>query len=266
MAKLREFPGVVRETLQQVRLNLHDAAAGDVEAIHQARVALRRLRVAVDLSENGAADDTLRAPIKRTARALGDARDWDVLVEETLPQLNLDPSSLAALVERANTARQGAHRRARHEINRRAFRRALPRLEKIAPLLTPSPDAAADWIDRRWKKLRRRGGKHLETRREKKLHAARIELKKLRYGLDATQIQPPADFEAKLRHLQKRIGKVNDLRVAHALLQALLADSAKPTRRVVRHATRQLDDDLKERRKRLRKPWHALRGSQPDFR
>lgn len=64
-------------------------AGGEAEFIHQARVALRRLRSALKLFAPVLPTDFIAAYGQswRTSPAPGEARDWDVFREETLPLL-----------------------------------------------------------------------------------------------------------------------------------------------------------------------------------
>ncbi len=66
---------------------LHDAH--DPEFVHQARVALRRMRSALRLLDRRHADfpESLAKELRWVGQTLGAARDWDVLVGSTLPAM-----------------------------------------------------------------------------------------------------------------------------------------------------------------------------------
>ena len=76
---------VLRNCLSHFLGNLPALASGDrVEAVHQMRVAMRRLRSALGLFNRAfrcAEFDDLQAESRRIATILGEARDWDVLIE-----------------------------------------------------------------------------------------------------------------------------------------------------------------------------------------
>ncbi len=76
---------VIRGCLAHFLGNLPALEAGDrVEAVHQMRVAMRRLRSAMDLFGRTVPTlelDALRAEARRIGIVLGQARDWDVLVK-----------------------------------------------------------------------------------------------------------------------------------------------------------------------------------------
>ncbi len=61
----------------------------DPEYVHQSRVALRRVRSSIRLLDPEQHDvpRSLSNELRWFARALGDARDWDVIADETLPSL-----------------------------------------------------------------------------------------------------------------------------------------------------------------------------------
>src|SRR5688572_11572902 len=76
--------------LEQLQANEAGVLVGeDPEYLHQFRVALRRLRSALGVfrAAGGALDDALREELRWIAHLTGPARDWDVLVIETLPTL-----------------------------------------------------------------------------------------------------------------------------------------------------------------------------------
>ncbi len=63
-------------------------ASDDIEYVHQARVALRRLRAALRLYRRVCVlPEELMDGLRALAAALGPARDWDVLCSETLPPI-----------------------------------------------------------------------------------------------------------------------------------------------------------------------------------
>lgn len=88
------FVSIVQACLTQFQANLPGvleagiSGASDPEFLHQARVALRRLRVALRLYRKVCIPaDALLADLSALDAALGPARDWDVLCGETLPAI-----------------------------------------------------------------------------------------------------------------------------------------------------------------------------------
>ena len=83
------FAAIVQACLAQFQANLPGVlASDDIEYVHQARVALRRLRAALRLYRRVCVPpDELMDGLRALAAALGAARDWDVLCDETLPAI-----------------------------------------------------------------------------------------------------------------------------------------------------------------------------------
>ena len=84
----------------------------DPEYVHQARVALRSVRSAVRLFDRERQDmpQSLADELRWFARALGHARDWDVVADETLPSLaeGIGADAVKALGAKAVGRRQQA--------------------------------------------------------------------------------------------------------------------------------------------------------------
>ncbi len=86
----------------------------DPEGVHQMRVALRRLRTACTLLGTEIASPTLlgfAAEAKWLAQVLGGAREWDVLVTDTLRQPSRSMSGASCLATGAARGRQQRVRR-----------------------------------------------------------------------------------------------------------------------------------------------------------
>ena len=84
----------------------------DPEYVHQSRVALRRVRSAIRLFDREQHDvpRSLSNEMRWFARALGDARDWDVIADETLPSLTeaIGVDAVKLLVAKADARRRQA--------------------------------------------------------------------------------------------------------------------------------------------------------------
>ena len=72
---------LVRQRLRALTSTLPAARVGDVHAIHQARVATRRLREALPLVATGEKGRKLEREIRRLTRSLGPVRELDVAFE-----------------------------------------------------------------------------------------------------------------------------------------------------------------------------------------
>lgn len=223
---------IVGGCLRQFRLN-EDVlrTRDDPKALHQTRVALRRLRAALSLFKpvlNDGCFATVAAGLRDLARALGEARDLDVVIDSLDTQA---PDSLTA-------ARDHAYAAARDALDAQDTRDLMIALVAWITLgdwrLRPADDEAvgqpaATFAAAAMTTLRRRlkkRGKHLATLGDEARHEVRKLAKKARY---ATEFFAPLvtgkkarrrhkKFGKKLAALQAHLGALNDLAVAPALL------------------------------------------------
>jgi inorganic triphosphatase YgiF len=198
-------------------------AVAEPEHLHQLRVALRRLRSALRLFGGSltGADPAWPEALAQLFRALGSSRDDDVLAGSVLPALAAAGGPHWSLL--AGDARAGVG----------AVLRDAPTTLLLLSLLAYAdgePLAAVgptirDLAARRLRRLDRRlaqqaagyAGLELEQR-----HWLRRQIKRLRYGVEATQTIWPAKscrrYLAGLRPIQDALGQYNDLLVAGAWL------------------------------------------------
>ncbi|HEY8580867.1 MAG TPA: CHAD domain-containing protein, partial [Beijerinckiaceae bacterium] len=223
---------------------------GAVEAIHQARVALRRLRsmlatVQKALPAGGFAP--FRAEAKRIASAMGPARDLDsfiALVSDGPAESFPDDASFEALLAAARSRRAAAAADAQALIaaadtsrfvldldafvERRGWRNGLD-VEALGRLGEPAAVFAAATLDRLDRRARKRGKKLRELPPEAR-HEVRIALKNLRYGADFFAPLFDAERDAKafaksLSRLQDVLGAYNDSVVARGVAGACEAEA-----------------------------------------
>ena len=205
------------------------------EHVHQARVALRRMRSAARLFDPRGAD--LPAPLVKElrwlARRLGRARDWDVLADTTLPAilesvaLGVEPAR--ALSRAARRARNSALARAVDAVSSRRYSELVLHLARWSlsapPAATPSvSDAAADLLDPVAERLISLA-RSFDQLNAKHRHRVRVHAKRLRYALDLLHETLPSRsgqaYIDALASLQDSLGELNDATVAHALLLPL---------------------------------------------
>lgn len=214
----------------------------DPEFVHQARVALRRLRTGLRLFRAH-----LPAPWvahwsmhwKFLADGLGAARNWDVFATETLPGLlpDGDPRPEArALRDWVHAQRVDANRHAvallsmpDHALGVLAFTRSL-----LALPASPGVNDLAAWAQARLREGH--AGLREQAREARRLgpdgrHELRLVLKKLRYAQEfLAALLPPkrvARSTATLAEAQTLLGELNDLSTAQALL-AQVPDTVAP--------------------------------------
>lgn len=235
------FQAIARNALVQIAANgtvLREADS--VEAVHQLRVAVRRLRSAISTFGKVVDDEreeAVKAELKWLAGACNEARDLDVFAEgaAALQDPTLDLTPLAPVVE---AARERAHAKACAAVASGRFRELV--LEATAwvetgPWLTlggkaaakrrnlPSQRFAAKALERRRKALLALAG-DLRAQDDAGRHEARIAAKKLRYAAEA--FAPLFDADAKpfikaLKQLQEELGLLNDVAVAAELVERL---------------------------------------------
>jgi inorganic triphosphatase YgiF len=221
--------------------NAHGALAhDDPEFVHQARVALRRMRSALRLLRGRVEFPArLAADLRWSARALGAARDWDVLAGELLPAIaaSLGPG-FAATCERLLAEAQQRRGRAR---DRARVALASPRFAcATLALLAWSAAAprgggptlqalATKLLQRQHARLFEAAHAFAELPADRQ-HRARILAKRLRYALDLFAVALPeraaAAYARRLAALQDELGAVNDAAVAHAHLRKLARSRA----------------------------------------
>ena len=221
-------------------------ATGDPEAVHQSRVALRRLRAAFSLFGKAVADSetpALRAGFKAAASALAPARDRHVLLKSLAPASETQPpAATAALLAHLGQACDAATAEAQVYLESEAFQRLLVQfalwLERGAwrehgAADDPLPSAVETFLTRRQRKLRRHA-RAADTGDDEQLHAMRIEIKKLRYAIaffaplyaDAKERRQLRAQEKLLGGLQDVLGELHDIANAAAEQAPLFAELA----------------------------------------
>lgn len=244
--------------------------------IHQARVALRRLRAAFSVFRPAVDGSTIRAlsaEAKWLAGECGPARDLHVFLTESV-------TDVPPVVKRIAGRLADSHlQRARAALSSARYAAFDEQLEAFAagrsaqPWATETtPDGAPTRLDtfgraildaRHGKALRR--GRSFERLSEEQLHRLRIDIKKLRYA--ATYLSPafasPAAkpyIEATVR-LQGALGALNDRAVAARML-ADIATAARPTEDAaapLKGLARQAASGEKRRRRKLERAWKEFR-------
>ena len=225
----------VRESLRHLQANVPGILDSDQpECVHQARVALRRLR-STQKAFTGILDDdwdVLMSEGQWLASTLGSLRDLDVLLSETLPGIE------AALQSDANfnplkTAIQKRRDHYRVEVHSTLastryktflrhlkiwLKRPLPaETMKSAPLL----DFANQAISRTWRSVDRLA-REWESLSLEERHDLRKRAKRLRYTIEIFSSlykrKRVERYLGRLQELQDILGKMNDCVAAQALL------------------------------------------------
>jgi len=225
------------DCLQHLQANEAGAQRGDSpEYVHQVRVAIRRLRSLLKLFAPvlpEAFRQRWTGPWRDLGRGLGEARNWDVFLSETLPPLNAafpGVAELTRLERHANSRSQAAHLAVRRLLGSPAYSRLL--LEFSADLFAlgeepagqrPLADFAARRLDRRARQASRLA-RNLAELDHAGRHRLRIAFKKLRYAIEflAPAGGNGAPYAQSLARLQEHLGRLNDLATARELLAPTL--------------------------------------------
>ena len=251
------FIAIIGACLRHAEANRPAVLDGQVEGVHQMRVAFRRLRSGLKIFRllvPREASAELVAGIRWLNGFLGPARDWDVFLEEGM-------SPVFARFPR----KRGLHLfRARAETLRRSHHRSLRAAleEPHYPLLLQQ---FADWLDRcAWRegladaqrerlegtvlefatplleddhrRVLKRGEDFARLAAEER-HALRIRIKELRYAQDFfARLYPAAPVKlylGALAKLQDDLGAMNDIAVTRRLLDEARLTTVSAARQVI---------------------------------
>ncbi|MEO8559360.1 MAG: CHAD domain-containing protein [Rhodospirillales bacterium] len=220
----------------------------DPEAIHQARVALRRLRAAIAIFKNALRNEEiafLGHEARWLADELGPARDIDVFLAEVFEPVAdaacQDAEGLAAYrgaaleLQRQRLARARAALRSRRFTAWRARFRNWLAADVAPPLAVVAGDDAgavsaryrpvaayaAEVLTKRDHKVRKRGH-HVMNLDAEQRHELRITVKKLRYAAEffgAIYPHSAKRYIKRLARLQDVLGRFNDVAVAQPLMR-----------------------------------------------
>lgn len=262
------FQLIMLACLRQYRLNEDILLfAPTPEAVHQARVALRRMRAALVTFKPMLGQDRpvdLRLNLRWLAQNLGDAREIDVL----LPRV-----TTTALRQKLTSARKSQYGQMVSTLKTHRARAIMLDLTEWVHLgawrddpatadlrTSPVTEYAVTALRRLWRKLRKNGmDLHLLTDRER--HDLRKHAKKLRYGTDffanlfqdGPMTKPQKRFVNRIESLQESLGALNDMATDGKVLgrlgfggdiaslpgskgaeQAAIADAAKSYRDLIK--------------------------------
>lgn len=242
---------IVRHCLGHLMANEAVTRLGqDPEGVHQMRVALRRLRSALQIFRPfipAEQMDDIAPRVKALADALGPAREWDVFLDELLPPVAgalPDHAGLEALAAAARAARDRGYAQVRAAladpghtallldlaawVDARGWRNQ-PVSEQSTLLLAPVIDMAGTLLGKRHRKARKRG-RGFARQAAAARHELRIALKKLRYATDFFRSlyegKALRRFLDELSNLQDHLGHLQDVATVDKLVADLERDAA----------------------------------------
>jgi CHAD domain-containing protein len=228
---------------------LPGARAGDVNAIHQARVATRRLREALPLVARGRAARTVRRAVRRLNRALGPVRELDVALltlNELTGTRDVPRAGVVALQQAVRQERSRMHLDMRRMVDRsdlekmgRKLVRAAKRHDALGPKARAADSkqlgAARERAGRRAERLAASIENAAAIYLPDRLHEVRIAVKKLRYAMEIVRELSGSRAMVRimtLKRAQDLLGRIHDLEVLIARTRAIQGSPNAPTLRV----------------------------------
>ena len=238
MLRAPELARLLNESLSNVLERLPGVREGDQETIHQMRVEIRRAREVVALAR--AADDSdvltgVDRTLQRTGRALGRARDADVVCE-LVQDLELRFRSAANVVALLRASAHAARERMRRKAIKRLERAELERLPGQlgltrhggfrGPRRADTRRLVREHLADRAADLRAAVAHAGGVRFGRRLHDVRIAAKRLRYALevaDRLPVQRPRGARRVLRRAQDALGQLHDRTVLQDVIREVNA-------------------------------------------
>lgn len=216
----------------------------DIEAVHDMRVATRRMRSAFRLLENFYKPGTIRPLVenlKGLARKLGAVRDLDVLLEDLQKAVASDQQEiLQPVLDHLDKKRRKARKKLIALLDSKDFQDFVA---NYTHFLTTSGLGAKAIDDQTVVPYQvrhvlpgllydhlaavRAYDTVIETADAATLHALRIEFKRLRYAVSFfTDVLGNSgdDFISEIKTIQDHLGRMNDIQVAQEQLTTLLED------------------------------------------
>ncbi len=239
---------LIRQRFLALTRALPSARDGDVVAIHQARVATRRVRAALSIVTRGSKGRKVTKVVCRLTRALGRVRELDVAIL-SLDEVASDASITREGVDLLRTILKEERERLcadmalgiEHVDLEKLQRKALAAAREVIEeqehdvSATQRLKAVTKRSVRRGLALRaaidNAGGIYLPDR----LHQVRIAVKKLRYVLEIARDLSRSRASARIRTLrsvQDLLGRMHDLEMLIMRIRALQGSDRAPTLKV----------------------------------
>jgi triphosphatase len=278
------FRRIIGSGLGQFVANLPLCSIDDPEPLHQARIAIRRMRSALALFEPYLEPDAtarFEATLKRFGRILGEARDRDVFVKDVVAEKIEDRQNgawLDMVISPIETERRSAYRGVQMLIRSAeptGFVLALAgwaesdlwlRLDGGVRLATGRLSIVVpDLLGRLAGKAHKRG-RRLGERSLAELHALRKTLKKLRYCTEYCEAlykhKQVKHYQARAKDVLEVLGALNDTVGSEAMLDSLDTKDAALTPGIGL-LSRSSIAERKKAMKKLPKAWKAFQAETP---
>ena len=248
----RAFTLICRACLRHLVVNEPATIRRNGEALHQMRIAVRKLRAAISFFSGVVSDDrvgTIKTELRWFAQELAPARDLDAFLIEALNPLRKQHKNEPGLVSISKMfarRRLQGYRRAQDAVQSARFRALVldtaewveagpwsmsedPAMQGCREM--PIKIYAAEQLSLRRKKIRRRGAK-IGRLSPEQLHGLRIQVKKARYAVEFFSSVYDGKKSAKrckkvvssLRQLQNCLGGLNDIVTRKGLCAEIIAN------------------------------------------
>ena len=263
----------------------------DPEGIHQLRVAIRRMRAAFSIFHSAMPESyrpRLAVELRTFAQTLGAARDWDVLVEETIASMPIRlrrQRSTTYLIRIARAKRAEGDKSAHASLRNPQYTEILLQLASWADrqfgssgslpqggkweldvLAGPAPGFAAEVMQKFHDKARKLGRKVRELD-PPEIHKLRIRIKKLRYATDFLGGFWPnrrtQRYLAALKDLQEALGEFHDTTVAGELIAHFTATEDADVKFPTAQVNRWLTKYQRGLRKKVIDSWRKFANQKP---
>lgn len=251
------FVAIISTCLRHAEANHPAVLEGQVEGVHQMRVAFRRLRSGLKIFRPlipREASAALVEDIRWLNGYLGPARDWDVFLEEGLaPMFAHFPRKrgLQLFRRKAETSRQQHHQTLREALEQphysllrqrfanwlehHTWRDGLSDAQRER-LAEPVMNFSTPLLESDHRRVTKRGEAFVELLAEER-HALRIRIKELRYALDFFSSLYPTPavkmYLSAMSRLQDSLGIMNDITVARRLLDEAHLKTVSAARQVI---------------------------------
>jgi CHAD domain-containing protein len=229
----------IRQNASKLVAKLPDAIGGDADAIHDVRVASRRLRAALPIAGEATGTDVrgVVRDIRKVTRALSGLREADVvleLVHDWSQKVPTAPLAFTRLESRVEDLRDQERRVAKDDTARFDADDLLARTRTAARALTGTDARAvalalAGETRRRTRELQEAIEETGIVYAVEPLHRIRLAAKKLRYVLEVGSKALPgtgATARRQLRQLQSRLGDLHDLQILQQHVRAAASESS----------------------------------------
>jgi CHAD domain-containing protein len=268
---------LIRQRLASLSRTLPGARKGDVHAVHQARVATRRIREALPLVAHGRSSKSLAKSVRKLTRALGPVRELDVALMN-LDQLRASEEVPETAIARLRQLITEERQRLGAEMVRRISQYNLSKLQKKAVEAASRGSSTSGARDpRRAATAMRRAARRAVALRAAmenaagiylpdRLHEVRIAVKKLRYALEIARDLSGSRATARIRTLkrvQDLLGRMHDLEMLIARTRAIQSRAGAPNLKLsadLDRLVRRLENECRRLHVRYMNERKALRG------